>query len=353
MENRNLQRLFETEQYNNQANLVYFNTLIICAILAPVYYFWIGSPVIAWIQVPVVLAAAMAIILNRMRRYSLGSLLFISMVTLVAVVEVRVFGLAGGFQYFFFNMAGLIMYTSWQPWQKMTGTIAEMAVFIAVYFLTHGREPLTSLSPAMTGFLHTLNVVLNIAGVANSANYFITIATRAHNQVSNLAMRDYLTNLMNRTSYDAFMAEVFETRMQSALGLGILLLDIDFFKQVNDTCGHLCGDELLRQFAAVLAKSTRAGDFCARYGGEEFVIVTTPEHPDQLQHFAERIRREVEAMPFEFGGMEKKVTVSIGALFVPPHMRIDQHQALDRADKLLYQAKAAGRNRVFFDIAEN
>ncbi|NCA98191.1 MAG: GGDEF domain-containing protein [Clostridia bacterium] len=352
MENRYLHKQFETEQYKNQSNLVYLSTMGMCAILAVIFLFVAGSPVVAALQVVAVLVSGLAIWLNRRQRYGQGSLLFISLISLMSVVEVLQFGLAAGFQYYFFNMAGLIMFTSWKPWQKWLGVLIDTALFVAVYFLAYKQIPPVQMSMGMIGFFHTLNVVLNVAGVANSASYYIKIATKAHHQVSNLAMKDYLTGLMNRTSFDDFMKELCSTQQHAAQGLAILMLDLDHFKRINDTCGHLCGDELLRQFAAILKQSIRSGDLAARYGGEEFAVVARMEDPAQAQDLAERLRHDVECMNFKSGGQEKQVTVSIGALFVPPKVHLDQNPVLDRADKLLYQAKAEGRNQVVFEAMQ-
>lgn len=351
MENHYLQKQFETDQYHNQANLVYANTIVLCSLLAVVFFFIVDNALIAALQVLAVLVSGLAIWLNRRQRYGTGSLIYITLILAMTVIEVLQFGLQPGFQYYFFNLAGLIMYTNWRTWQKWAGVFVDTGLFLAVFFLTVGRTPPEPLGSTLTGVFHSLNVLLNIAGVANSAHYYITIATKAHKQVSKLAMQDYLTGLMNRTSFDAFWADVFASRQKSGQGLGILLLDIDYFKAVNDTCGHLCGDELLRQFAAILRHHTRAGDCTARYGGEEFVIVVILDRPEQLLDFAERLRRDIAGHVFGYGDKEKKVTTSIGALYVQPSSTLGQNQALEQADKLLYQAKSEGRNRVIFEIA--
>lgn len=346
MQNIEIQKQFEVEQYNNQANLVYLNTIIICTLLFGVFWFWVGSEFIAVLQAIAVVVSVLAMWLNRKQHYYLASLIYISLITAMSVSEILVFGLKPGFQYFFFNMAGLIMFTNWRPWQKAASIAIETGLLITVFIFMVGKVPPTQLTTNQITFFHTLNVILNVAGVANSANYYISIATKAHKRISVIAMKDYLTNLLNRTSFDASMEHFAETRSQLKVSMAVLLIDIDHFKDINDTYGHLCGDELLRQFAMLLARNSRDEDLTARYGGEEFVIVAFLEDQDKMRDLAERLRRDVETMHFDYRGQTIHITCSIGALFIPPTAEIDRKQALDRADKLLYRAKAEGRNRV-------
>lgn len=351
MEAKTLQLQLETEQYNNQANLVYVNTIIFCSILVPLFHFVVGSTLVAALNFAAILISILCLVLNHQNRYGTSALLFIGYITFLTAIEVFVFGLIGGFQYFFFNMTGLIMFSSWSPRQKLAGVLTEATLFICIFFLVLNRDPVTILSGGMTLFFHTLNVLLNLSGIANSANYYIRVATRARQGLSNLAMRDYLTGLMNRTAFDGHISGLLGSGTQGRGPLGILLLDIDHFKKVNDTYGHLCGDEMLRQFSAILSRNIRPGDYAARYGGEEFVVLAPMEDPTRLRAFAERLRRDVESMEFSYLEDRLRFTVSIGALFIQDTDNTDHRQALDLADRLLYRAKAKGRNRVVLDIA--
>lgn len=346
MHNIEIQKQFEVEQYNNQANLVYLNTIIICALLIGVFWLWIGSVFAAVLQASAMVISSLAMWLNRKRHYYSASLIYLSLIMAISVSEILVFGLRPGFQYFFFNLAGLIMFTNWRPWQKAASIAIETGLLIAVFLVMVGKVPPAQMTEGQTAFFHALNVILNMAGVANSANYYISIATKAHKRISSLAMKDYLTNLLNRTSFDATMDNFAETRQQMKIGMAVLLIDIDHFKSFNDAHGHLCGDELLRQFAVLLAKNSRDEDLTARYGGEEFVIVAFLENQEKMHDLAERLRRDVENNPFRYQDQLLQITCSIGALFIPPSTEIDKNQAIDLADKLLYRAKAEGRNRV-------
>lgn len=349
MENTNPKKQFEKEQYNDQANLVYINTMIFSLLLSGIFFFIVNSIFIGLLNFFAAIFCGVAIFLNKSSKYELGSLIYIGFVSLVTVMEVLVFGLNAGFQYIFFSLVGLIMYTKWRTWQKLAAVVLEIILVATVFFLTYGEIPLIQMSYEMTSFFHVGNIVLNIVGISNSAHYYISITKKAYTKVSSLAMKDYLTNLMNRNSFDYFMNDIFHARNKTPQSLGILMIDIDHFKAVNDTYGHLCGDEILRQLATILTNNIRPDDCAARYGGEEFIIITKMDHPEQLQNFAERLRKEIEAKRFQFDAEDRRITVSLGVLFISHYAEIDQTQAISQVDKLLYQAKAEGRNRVVFD----
>lgn len=169
---------------------------------------------------------------------------------------------------------------------------------------------------------------------------------KAHQTLRDLAMKDYLTGLMYQTSFDHFLLELCEGRVKKGHGMSILLLDLDHFKRINDTYGHLCGDELLRQIGIILQEQTRKEDCAARYGGEEFVIVSKSDSIEETALFAESIRKRVHDIQFTYKDQMISVTLSIGALFISPQAATHRQQALELADQLLYRAKSGGRNKV-------
>lgn len=349
MENPKLKITFEKQQYQNQANLVYVNTLLIGGILVLFYYFILKTYDVAAANTVLLLTSWISIKLNRKEKYALSSLIFISMVAFTAFLQIYVFGLRTGFQYFYLNLSGLVMFTNWKPWQKAVGIILMISFFILSFWIGYQVSPPVELSYNWVFFLHTVNIVLNVAGVANSANYYITITRNAHHRLTELAMKDYLTGLMNRTSFDHFLTDLCESRVSKGHGMSILLLDLDHFKRINDTYGHLCGDELLRQFGKILQEQTRKDDCAARYGGEEFIIVSKSDSLEETALFAESIRKRVNEMQFVYKDLPVYVTISIGALFISGNASAHRQEALELTDQLLYQAKFSGRNMVVSD----
>jgi two-component system cell cycle response regulator len=153
---------------------------------------------------------------------------------------------------------------------------------------------------------------------------------------------DPLTGLLNRRS---LQSEV-NSRCESRERFGVLFMDLDHFKSVNDRYGHEMGDRVLVAVASVLKSGLRPGDVVGRYGGEEFVGIVAGAGPESARLVAERLRRAVEAMLPPKGG-PAKITISIGTTVFDPRQTDEApEELLHRADMALYAAKRAGRNRV-------
>lgn len=170
---------------------------------------------------------------------------------------------------------------------------------------------------------------------------------RQNAELERLANTDYLTNLYNRRR---FFHEA-ECEFAEAMGVGkpisITLIDLDYFKQVNDTYGHLVGDQVLVHIAKLIRMYSRVRDVAARYGGEEFILLHPAIKKENAFLVAERIRKSVEENPFLLDGKEIKVTLSAGVVDTNTctgRARIDD--VLRLADKALYRAKDVGRNQV-------
>jgi two-component system cell cycle response regulator len=167
-----------------------------------------------------------------------------------------------------------------------------------------------------------------------------------------MAITDALTGLFNRRYMEMHLAALVEQAAARGKPLAVLILDIDFFKSINDAHGHDAGDDVLREFSLRIRKSLRNIDLACRYGGEEFVIVMPETDMAVATMVAERIRRRIATEPFAIqqGARKLEVTISIGiaALGGPGD---NAAAILKRADQALYRAKRDGRNRVVPDAA--
>ncbi|MBT9304205.1 GGDEF domain-containing protein [Pseudomonas sp. TAE6080] len=158
------------------------------------------------------------------------------------------------------------------------------------------------------------------------------------------ALIDPLTGLPNRAAWSERLEYEVNAWHQQGNNLSLAMLDLDHFKRINDSYGHLAGDKVLKIIANVLSKRLRATDFIARFGGEEFVLLMPDSALGDALELGERLRAAIEACPFHFKGERVTITMSIGMAQFQPGERSDL--ALKRADEALYRAKAAGRNQV-------
>jgi diguanylate cyclase (GGDEF)-like protein/PAS domain S-box-containing protein len=164
-------------------------------------------------------------------------------------------------------------------------------------------------------------------------------------QLQRQAAQDTLTGLFNRRRFQEAVNDQLHQARRYHVNMTLALMDVDFFKQVNDQHGHAAGDAVLRAFAEVLQQVTRDSDVVARIGGEEFAVLLTSTDAAHAQAGLERIRSSVEHLRVSFNGQEIRVTVSIGALAWHDQIS-DVDQWLHGADQALYRAKSGGRNRV-------
>jgi diguanylate cyclase (GGDEF)-like protein len=163
-------------------------------------------------------------------------------------------------------------------------------------------------------------------------------------QVKSMAIRDALTGLYNYGYFKEALHYEVEKSRRYKTPLSLLFLDIDDFKLVNDTLGHLKGDKTMRQVAAILKQGIRQADLLCRYGGDEFVMLLSQTPPDQAMVLAERLRQRIAQSSMNRLEQRCKVTVSIGVAGLGPAMSTED--LIKAADEAHYRAKLAGKNRV-------
>jgi two-component system, cell cycle response regulator len=150
---------------------------------------------------------------------------------------------------------------------------------------------------------------------------------------------------------ESHLASLVEQAASRGKPLTVLVLDIDFFKSINDTHGHDAGDDVLREFATRVRKSIRGIDLACRYGGEEFVIVMPETDMGVATIVAERLRRRIASEPFPIGHGSRSIEVTISIGLATLDTDDNAGTILKRADQALYRAKRDGRNRVVADAA--
>ncbi|MGA8161165.1 MAG: GGDEF domain-containing protein [Acidobacteriaceae bacterium] len=224
-------------------------------------------------------------------------------------------------------------------WLLILSTLLQIA-----WFLTDARTgPL-----AGTNFIHPdlvnvgfsyLSMILALATVIALLWMALTVHRRDLNK---MAQTDALTGLLNRRAFEEILRRELLRCERSTGVMGLMIIDLDYFKQVNDSLGHFAGDDVLRRIATALREGTRPSDVLARYGGEEFVVLLRNAALEESGIAAERIRQKIASV----AGMPGSVTLtaSIGVAVSDP--RDTTTDFLLRADEALYRAKREGRNRV-------
>jgi two-component system, cell cycle response regulator len=168
----------------------------------------------------------------------------------------------------------------------------------------------------------------------------------AREQLRFHATHDALTGAWNRKGIVDFLTQELARAHRTREPLGLMMIDLDHFKNVNDTYGHAVGDAVIKEVAARLVRSVRSYDLVGRYGGEEFLVILSNASLADVERRARRLCAVVRESPVRFQSLEVKVTISIGVTNAPPGQDILQTRLLQAADLALYQAKQRGRNRV-------
>jgi diguanylate cyclase (GGDEF)-like protein len=166
-----------------------------------------------------------------------------------------------------------------------------------------------------------------------------------HEEIYRMTIVDGLTQVANKRYLLEFLEREIARAIRFGRPLSVIMLDIDHFKKVNDSYGHLAGDYILKEMCTLLSRLVRKEELLARYGGEEFIIVLPETGLSTACTIAEKARRMVEQHPFEFAGTKIPLTISLGASELSP-MAADPMNFIRAADDKLYEAKGSGRNCV-------
>ena len=160
------------------------------------------------------------------------------------------------------------------------------------------------------------------------------------------SLQDALTKLGNRAAFDEHFEKQIHRYQQNKFDLAITVIDLDDFKRINDTYGHIAGDKTLQVIANTLKKVIDDDVFVGRYGGEEFVLIFSHVDKEAVIKKLNILRKKVASLPFTFKNDRVSITLSIGVTLIEQNDNV--HSAFERADAALYQAKKTGKNKVIY-----
>ncbi|ERN51829.1 GGDEF domain-containing protein [Alkalihalophilus marmarensis] len=228
----------------------------------------------------------------------------------------------------------LVLYPKWKL------IIATTLFFTIVKYTI---ETITGAINTQTDFVVSMMATLINWSIIFVVAYFRMENNKLIEQVKKLALIDPLTNLYNRRYFDLLLEKAIPHSERVNKPLLLMILDVDHFKRVNDTYGHICGDEALKHLSQVIKENVRSSDAYVRFGGEEFAVIMQDTDIDEGKIVAERLCSEVAKSTFKYAGTHIPLTISIGLTM---YVGGDKEDLINHADKALYQAKQNGRNQL-------
>lgn len=214
----------------------------------------------------------------------------------------------------------------------------------AMDYIVKDRETIKQLPASCRDVLKRFNMEQENARLIEQMHTLNMELLETNRRLDDISKRDELTGIFNRRYLMESLSYETSRSGRYAMPLSFVLLDLDHFKRINDTCGHTTGDLVLRQFAGAISERVRKTDIFGRYGGEEFGIVLTNTHANSAMIIAEDIRALIENYSFGYEHSPLKVTTSAGVAGFVKGMK--KEELIELADRGLYQAKNSGRNRV-------
>lgn len=232
--------------------------------------------------------------------------------------------------------------------QNLLNTFGKEGIHTCTYRLTTQKDYMGELTFSRSTRFRE-HELANIEGLISTLVYPLRNAVR-YTEALAAAFRDPLTGAGNRVALDKTLEREIELAKRHSQPLSVLMLDIDHFKNVNDTYGHAMGDEVLKQVVKSISSCIRQTDMCFRYGGEEFLIMLASADSGGAYRIAERIRSSIEGAVFNHEKGSLSITSSIGSATL--YASDSMNSICERADSALYKAKNNGRNQVISDREE-
>lgn len=202
----------------------------------------------------------------------------------------------------------------------------------------------TTFIPLLSSTGEVTHLCLLVYDVTDNAVHKLSLE-KVNQELAILSQTDGLTKLFNRIHWENCLQAEYKRWTRSQHSSSLVMLDIDHFKVVNDTYGHMVGDEVIRHLSGLIREHVRETDISGRYGGEEFTIILADTALKSAYVFAERLRKEVEKAVVKYNDIELKYTISIGLAEVEPCIKTYEAW-LECADAALYRSKETGRNKI-------
>lgn len=340
-----------SQEQNEQRKPAFSMVIMRCAQVAAmvdIAFFFLfhalGSPILAWINIASVIIYTTAYFAIKKRKTRFAITLIWSEVLLHAGLGIILIGWGSGFHYYLLMFIPAICLTaSLRP--AIISLVLLFSFYIGLDLLVWFVEPIQPINPIALKIVHLFNLSVVFIMFSYLSFFYLKTVRKAQKKLHIMATTDPLTELLNRRHITYLADREVQRFNRTKDAVGIMLIDIDFFKNINDQYGHKVGDEVLINVAQIIKNIVRKQDLIARWGGEEFLIVLPDTNDGFAKLTAERIREAFIAFNwYEAIGKDIKPTITTGVT----ELRTSEvlSAAIARADRALYKGKAAGRNRV-------
>ncbi|MDC7221155.1 MAG: GGDEF domain-containing protein [Spirochaetales bacterium] len=236
---------------------------------------------------------------------------------------------------------------------KIFTILASVGLFLLGYMTTFRIDLIYPLSSGEAQVLSLIIMLSSILGMLYLLYLFTSDMRKVHDSLKQISLKDPLTGLYNRRYINERIEQLFNESRRYGLALSVIMVDIDNFKNINDSYGHLAGDEVLKTFGELLVSQTREVDVVGRFGGEEFIILLPCTTFDKNKKSLNRLLGSINDRKFPLpDGSEIAVTASMGGVSYDESMD-DYGKLIQWADKALYEAKDTGKNRWVYHEAPN
>lgn len=314
-----------------------------------ILFLTLGSPVLAWVNVVSVAMYAGAYYALKSQNNKLAVVLIWTEVLTHAALGIMLIGWESGFHYYLLMFIPAICVSAPRR-LAIYALLALWGYYVALDVLMWFMAPLQPIPQAALHIVHLFNLSVVFAMFSYLASYYLKMVVSAQRKLRDMATTDSLTGLFTRR-HMIYLAENELARFQrNGHPVSFLLLDIDYFKSINDAHGHDLGDRVLIMVAEVIREELRTQDLIGRWGGEEFLAILPDTDSDKARASAERVRNAFLTRDWKAAtGVGVEVTISIGVSEL--QAGDDLSAAVNRADTALYRSKSGGRNRVELEPA--
>lgn len=333
-----------------------YSMALLFVVAYSIYFIVAGIFIPFYVSLAVIILFVIILLLSIKTYFLISAILGILTLSMYIFFLVHWLGLSAGIHHYLLMVTVLISASA--IIKRTPGIIISISLlmlYILLLLLYRDGKAAFEIPVSHSEFLREMNIILAFIVLALSFHRYHLALKDAeselklyHGRVIEMANTDALTNLPNRRNVEDELIKLLQhPAVERGKGSAVAIGDLDDFKKVNDTYGHQCGDEVLKEMALRFRSCVRNYDIIGRWGGEEFLFILKDTNPEQAFDTMERIRKQATSRPVEYNGVMVDITVTFGV----SHYREGDTQKtiFERVDELLYQGKKSGKNRVMAD----